>query len=93
MPNNSSPLKIAATAGYGASITFSGPTSPEREAALNQILTTTGARFIPPYNHPHIILGAGTAALELRTSIQFQKSKLPLLLSSRTPQAKQESAI
>ena len=69
MPNNSSPLKIAATSGYGASITFSGPISPEREAALNQILTTTGARFIPPYNHPHIILGAGTAALELLSQI------------------------
>ena len=69
MPNNSSPLKIAATASYGASITFSGPTSPEREAALAHILTTTAARFIPPYNHAHIILGAGTAALELLSQL------------------------
>ncbi|KAK4121092.1 tryptophan synthase beta subunit-like PLP-dependent enzyme [Parathielavia appendiculata] len=65
MPSTSSPAKIAATRSYGAHITFSGPTAPEREAVTSQILSQTNAAFIPPYDHPYIILGQGTAALEL----------------------------
>ena len=69
MPSISPPPKIAATRGYGATITFSGPTAPEREALTAQIISQTNARLIPPYNHPHIILGAGTAALELQSQL------------------------
>ncbi|KAJ4306147.1 hypothetical protein N0V88_000943 [Collariella sp. IMI 366227] len=46
-----------------------GPHLPEREAVTAHIISQTSARFIPPYNHPDIILGAGTAALELLTQI------------------------
>jgi threonine dehydratase len=67
MPSNSSPAKIAAARSYGANITFSGPTAPEREAVTAEIISQTGARLVPPYDHPDIILGQGTAALELRT--------------------------
>lgn len=57
MPSIAPPAKIAATRGYGASITFSGPTAPEREAAVAKVIAETGARMVPPYNHPDIILG------------------------------------
>ncbi|KAK4245262.1 putative serine racemase [Corynascus novoguineensis] len=66
MPSNSALPKIAATRGYGASVTHSGPTAPEREAAAAAVLAKTGGRMVPPYNHPDIILGQGTAALELQ---------------------------
>ncbi|SPQ22180.1 83d146d6-be6f-48de-970a-f0e52305a373 [Thermothielavioides terrestris] len=66
MPSNSSPAKIAATRTHTPHITFSGPTAPEREATTAKIIAATGARLIPPYNHPDIILGQGTAALELQ---------------------------
>ncbi|KAK4190669.1 IlvA, threonine dehydratase [Podospora australis] len=69
MPAISPPPKIAATKGYGATITFSGPTAPEREAVTNQVMKFTGARLIPPYDHPHIIAGQGTAALELESQV------------------------
>ncbi|GFH31730.1 PALP domain-containing protein, partial [Haematococcus lacustris] len=36
-----------------------------REAACAQLQAQTGAVFIPPYNHPGIISGQGTLALEL----------------------------
>jgi threonine dehydratase len=70
MPSSSIPAKIAAVRGYGAHITFSGTTAPEREAATAEVQTATGARLIPPYNHPHIVLGQGTAGLELQGQFQ-----------------------
>ncbi|KAK0728448.1 serine racemase [Lasiosphaeria miniovina] len=65
MPSISAPAKIAATAGYGANIIFSGSTSVEREAVTARVVAETGARLVPPYDHPDIILGQGTAGLEL----------------------------
>ncbi|KAI1809665.1 tryptophan synthase beta subunit-like PLP-dependent enzyme [Poronia punctata] len=67
MPSISSPAKIAATQGYGAKVVFSGSTSVEREAVVERIMRETdGARLVPPYDHPDIILGQGTLGLELQ---------------------------
>lgn len=65
MPSISPPPKIAATRGYGAKVIFSGSTSVEREAVCAQVIADTGARLVPPYDHPDIVLGQGTLALEL----------------------------
>lgn len=65
MPRTAPAIKKMAVAGYGAEITFCEPTLQAREQALNQIVEKTGASFIPPYNHPDIIAGQGTACLEL----------------------------
>ncbi|KAK3685468.1 pyridoxal-phosphate dependent enzyme-domain-containing protein [Podospora appendiculata] len=65
MPSISAAPKIAATRGYGASVVFSGSTSTEREAAVAELVAATGARLIPPYDHPDIILGQGTMGLEM----------------------------
>ncbi|KAK3402877.1 pyridoxal-phosphate dependent enzyme-domain-containing protein [Sordaria brevicollis] len=69
MPTISAPPKIAATKGYGANVIFSGSTSTEREAVTKEVIEKTGARFVPPYDHPDIILGQATAALELQSQI------------------------
>lgn len=66
MPTISPKPKIAATRGYGARIRFSGSTSTEREAEVAKVQQETGARLIPPYDHPDIILGQGTLGLELQ---------------------------
>ncbi|KAK6089110.1 pyridoxal-phosphate dependent enzyme [Seiridium cupressi] len=66
MPSISPPPKIAATRGYGANVIFSGSTSVEREAVCAEVIEETGARLIPPYDHPDIILGQGTLGLELQ---------------------------
>lgn len=60
------PQKIAATQGYGARVVFSGSTSTEREAVAAQVIADTGARLVPPYDHPDILLGQGTMGLELQ---------------------------
>ncbi|RYO89346.1 hypothetical protein DL763_005714 [Monosporascus cannonballus] len=66
MPTISTPSKIAATKGYGAHVVFSGSTSTEREAACMRVIEQTGARLVPPYDHPDIVLGQGTVGLELQ---------------------------
>lgn len=66
MPTISAKPKIAATRGYGANVVFSGSTSVEREAVVAKVIEQTGARLVPPYDHPDIVLGQGTLGLELQ---------------------------
>ncbi|KAF8215004.1 putative pyridoxal-phosphate dependent enzyme [Mycena galopus ATCC 62051] len=70
MPTISTPSKIAATKGYGAKVIFSGSTSTEREAVVADIVKDTGARLVPPYDHPDIILGQGTLGIELQEQVE-----------------------
>ncbi len=65
MPDNASPVKIAAVQGYGAEVIYSESTQQAREAALDEVVNRTGALFIHPYNDYRIIAGQATAALEM----------------------------
>jgi threonine dehydratase len=65
MPNNAPGVKKAAVAGYDGQITFCEPTLEARESTLEQIRQKTGAAVIHPYNNERVIVGQGTAALEL----------------------------
>lgn len=69
MPTISTPSKIAATKGYGAEVIFSGSTSQEREAVVEEVIQKTGAALVPPYDHPNIILGQGTMGLEFQSQV------------------------
>jgi len=70
MPTISTPSKIASTQAQGAHVYFSGSTAPEREKLLHEIQAKTDAVFVPPYDHPDIILGQGTLALEFEQQVQ-----------------------
>ena len=65
MPDDTPEIKVAATRDQGAEITFCAPTLADRSATLAVVLARTGATEIHPYDHPHVIAGQGTAALEL----------------------------
>ena len=65
IPEDAPEIKKIAVAGYGAEISFCESTLQAREDTLQQILDQSGATFIHPYNHPDVIEGQGTAALEL----------------------------
>ena len=65
MPTTASPVKKAAILGYGATIIESGASLTEREAKVAEVQAATGAELIPPFDHPDVIAGQGTAALEL----------------------------
>jgi len=69
MPTISTPSKIAGTKGYGANVIFSGSTSQEREAVVEDVIKETGARLVPPYDHPDIMLGQGTLGLEMQEQV------------------------
>jgi len=65
MPENSPHVKVNAVKGYGGKVIYCKPTLEEREATAKKIQEETGAVFIPPYDHPLIIAGQGTAFKEL----------------------------
>ena len=65
VPSDARASKRAAIERYGATVVECEPTLEARAATLERVVQETGATFVPPYDHPHIIAGAGTAALEL----------------------------
>ncbi|MCI0365497.1 MAG: pyridoxal-phosphate dependent enzyme [Phycisphaerales bacterium] len=65
MPNTSPIIKCRAVEGYGGRVVLCDPTQAAREAAAAEVVDETGGTLIPPYNHPDIIAGQGTVALEL----------------------------
>lgn len=79
MPTISTPSKIAGTQAQGANVHFSGSTSQEREAVVAEVQKATGAILVPPYDHPDIMLGQGTMALELEKQVQDLIAQNPQL--------------
>jgi threonine dehydratase len=65
MPQNAPPVKIAATRGYGAEVVLYDPRTAEREVLAKAIAAERGLVIVPPFDHPDVIAGQGTAALEL----------------------------
>ncbi|MBK9171149.1 MAG: threonine/serine dehydratase [Bryobacterales bacterium] len=65
MPLNAPKAKLEATRAQGAEIVTYDPRSEDREAIARRLAAQTGAVLVPPFDHPKIIAGQGTAALEL----------------------------
>jgi threonine dehydratase len=65
MPDDAPEVKRAATAGYGAEIIIYDRARQHREEIGRQLADERGLTLIPPFDHPHIIAGQGTAAREL----------------------------
>ena len=65
MPLDAPEMKIAATRGYGGEVVLYDRYTEDREAIGQDIAASKGMTLIPPYNHPDIIAGQGTAAKEL----------------------------
>jgi threonine dehydratase len=65
MPDNAPEVKVAAVRGYGAEITPCRPILKEREIQAEAVRCRTGATLVHAYNHPPVIAGQGTVALEL----------------------------
>ncbi|MCX4854862.1 threo-3-hydroxy-L-aspartate ammonia-lyase [Streptomyces canus] len=65
MPEDAPRSKRAATEGYGAEIVTYDRYTGDREAIAEALAAERGLALIPPYEHPHVMAGQGTAALEL----------------------------
>ena len=69
MPKNAPQVKVRAVKEYGAEILFCEPTIDARKAMTQQFIEDTDAHFIHPYNHPMVIAGQGTIAMEFLDEI------------------------
>jgi len=65
MPADAPRSKMEATRANGANVVTYDRATGQREAIAQRILDETGATLVPPFDHPMIMAGQGTAALEL----------------------------
>jgi threonine dehydratase len=65
MPATAPAIKRQATAAFGATVVPYDPRTESREAIAHALQRERELTLIPPFDHPHVIAGQGTAALEL----------------------------
>jgi threonine dehydratase len=65
MPEDAPRSKMERTRDLGARIITYNRTFDDREAIAARVLSETGGTLVPPYDHPLIMAGQGTTALEL----------------------------
>lgn len=65
MPEESVPVKVAATKGYGAEVVQAGVNAATRTKVAREIVERTGAVLVPPFDDQFIVAGQGTVALEI----------------------------
>jgi threonine dehydratase len=65
MPTTAPEVKVEGARRLGAEVVFEGTTSLERKARCEAIAAEEGLHVVPPFDHPDIIAGQATAALEI----------------------------
>jgi len=69
MPEDAPRSKMEPTRALGARIVTYNRFKDDREAIAAEVLRETGGTLVPPFDHPAIIAGQGTAALELMEDV------------------------
>jgi threo-3-hydroxy-L-aspartate ammonia-lyase len=65
MPQDAPQAKVDATRGYGGEVVLYDRYTQDREALTAELAARRGMTLIPPYDHPDVMAGQGTAAREL----------------------------
>ncbi len=65
MPKTAPQAKKDAVSGYGAKVVECEPSTSSREAVFAEVMASSGADFIHPYNDPRVIAGQATCAKEI----------------------------
>jgi threonine dehydratase len=65
MPTTAPQIKVDGCKSYGAQVVMAGTTSTERYNKAVELIEQHGYYMIPPFDHPDIIAGQGTVALEI----------------------------
>ena len=65
MPTDAPKVKLEATRGYGAEVVMYNASNEDRQKIAERLAAERGLTVIPPFDHPHILAGQGTAAKEL----------------------------
>lgn len=69
MPTDAPAAKLAATRGYGAEVQFYDRLSEDRVQMARELAEARGAALLPSFDHPQVMAGQGTAALELLADV------------------------
>ncbi|NYT66410.1 threo-3-hydroxy-L-aspartate ammonia-lyase [Alcaligenaceae bacterium] len=79
MPHDAPAIKKTATLGYGAQVVEYDRYTQDREQVTQQLIKQHGFSLIPPFNHPDVIAGQGTAVKELLDEVgQLDRLYVPL---------------
>lgn len=78
MPDDAPAVKVAATREYGAEVVFYNRQTDDREAFARTVAGERGLPTVPPFDHPQIMAGAGTAALELLHDLPLDALVVPI---------------
>lgn len=65
MPQDAPKAKVAATRGYGGHVVMYDRYTEDREQIGRDLAEKHGLTLIPPYDHPDVLAGQGTTAMEL----------------------------
>lgn len=78
MPENSARVKLEGVKRLGGEIILCESNPEARERKLQEVVETTGAFFVPPFNHEWVIAGQGTAVKELLEDAEVQNIVAPV---------------
>src|SRR5882672_1378854 len=79
MPADAPRIKQVETRAHGAEIVLYDRQRDNREQIAARLAAERGAALVPPFDHPHIIAGQGTAALELGRTARARRVELDAL--------------
>jgi threonine dehydratase len=65
MPETAPAVKVAGVKQWGGEVVFAGRTSEDRRVKAEEIARTEGLAVVPPFDHPDIVAGQATVALEI----------------------------
>jgi len=79
MPSDAPRVKLDGTRELGAEVVLYDREREDREAIAVRLAAERGAALVPPFDHPHVIAGQGTAALELGLALAARQTTLDAL--------------
>ncbi|MCY6380642.1 threonine ammonia-lyase [Hoeflea prorocentri] len=71
MPSDAPRIKIDSTRSYGARVVFFERHRDDRRALAEELVASSGATLVPPFDDPDIISGQGTAGLEITRQADY----------------------
>lgn len=77
MPETSPQVKVDAVRGYGAEVIFCPDSQADRVRVAREVAVREGLGFLHPYDHPWVMAGQGTAALELMEEVPGLEVLIP----------------
>jgi threonine dehydratase len=79
MPADAPKAKLDGTRAWGAEVVLYDRERENREQIASALAAERGAALVPPFDHPHVIAGQGTAALELGRAARGRRATIEAL--------------